>query len=78
MQSTCAHLLLSCQTVAFAMTEYDMTEYDISVVVQFEIYPMFLYFMAYPITDDPFAEEDCRDILDQAIEWWKQQPGTGN
>jgi len=68
MQSTCAYLLLSCQTVAFAMTEY-----DISVVVQFETYPMFLYFMACPITDDPFAEEDCRDILEQAIEWWKQQ-----
>ncbi len=26
-----------------------------------------------PITDGPFAGEDCRDILEQAIGWWEQQ-----
>ncbi len=26
-----------------------------------------------PITDGPFAGEDCRDILEQAIEWWERQ-----
>jgi hypothetical protein len=26
-----------------------------------------------PITDGPFAGEDCRDVLEQAIEWWEQQ-----
>lgn len=26
-----------------------------------------------PITDGTFAGEDCRDILEQAIEWWERQ-----
>ena len=26
-----------------------------------------------PITDGPFAGEDCRDVLEQAIGWWEQQ-----
>ena len=26
-----------------------------------------------PITDGRFAGEDCRDILEQAIEWWERQ-----
>jgi hypothetical protein len=26
-----------------------------------------------PITDGPFAGEDCRDILERAISWWEQQ-----
>jgi len=26
-----------------------------------------------PITDGKFAGEDCRDLLEQAIEWWEQQ-----
>lgn len=26
-----------------------------------------------PLTDGPFAGEDCRDILLQAIEWWERQ-----
>ena len=26
-----------------------------------------------PITDGAFAGEDCRDVLEQAIEWWKRQ-----
>lgn len=26
-----------------------------------------------PLTYGPFAGEDCRDILEQAIEWWDQQ-----
>jgi hypothetical protein len=26
-----------------------------------------------PIADGPFAGEDCRDILEQAIAWWESQ-----
>ncbi|HUG81870.1 MAG TPA: hypothetical protein VML01_09415 [Bryobacterales bacterium] len=26
-----------------------------------------------PITDGTFAGEDCRDVLERAIEWWKRQ-----
>ncbi len=26
-----------------------------------------------PITDGPYAGEDCRDLLEQAIEWWSKQ-----
>jgi hypothetical protein len=26
-----------------------------------------------PITDGAFAGEDCRDVLEQAIEWWRRQ-----
>ena len=26
-----------------------------------------------PITDGTFAGEDCRDVLEQAIEWWERQ-----
>lgn len=26
-----------------------------------------------PITDGPYAGEDCRDLLEEAIEWWTKQ-----
>ena len=26
-----------------------------------------------PITEGPFAGDDCRDVLEQAIRWWEQQ-----
>lgn len=26
-----------------------------------------------PLSDGAFAGEDCRDVLEQAIEWWEQQ-----